>query len=98
MGTEAVSTESFLHKFVEEFPEPLSPEDPLPLTPMSGRIGVSEVRGESLDWAQRLLAARSVDGCACISVLQLLTYKRLDVPVQVPGGECSCTYRVKSIM
>ncbi|XP_048852613.1 protein phosphatase 1F isoform X1 [Brienomyrus brachyistius] len=58
MGTEAASTERFLREFVEEFPEPLSPEDPLPLTPMSSRIGVDEVRGESLDWAQRLLAAR----------------------------------------
>ncbi|KAI1901119.1 hypothetical protein AGOR_G00056920 [Albula goreensis] len=59
MGAEGVETRRFLDEFVKEFPEPLGPEDPLPLSPLSGKVSPEEVRGESLDLALRLLAARN---------------------------------------
>lgn len=59
MGAEAADARRFLDEFVKEFPEPLGPDDPLPLSPLSGRLSPDEVRGESLDLALRLLAARN---------------------------------------
>ncbi|KAL0979862.1 hypothetical protein UPYG_G00190780 [Umbra pygmaea] len=48
----------FLGRYLEELPAPLGPEDPLPLTPLSRKVSLEELRGESLDLGQRLLTAR----------------------------------------
>ncbi|KAJ8379853.1 hypothetical protein SKAU_G00006310 [Synaphobranchus kaupii] len=59
MGAEATDARRFLDEFVKEFPEPLGVDDSLPLSPLSGKVSPDEIRGESLDLALRLLAARN---------------------------------------
>lgn len=49
---------SFLGKFVEEFPGTLEQGSPLPISPLSRRVSVEELHGESLELGLRLLAAR----------------------------------------
>ncbi|XP_071371452.1 protein phosphatase 1F [Centroberyx affinis] len=58
---------SFLGKFVEEFPAALEQGSPLPVNPLSRRVSLEELRGESLELGQRLLAAR--DAPAGLSAL-----------------------------
>ncbi|KAM4607275.1 protein phosphatase 1F [Polymixia lowei] len=51
---------SFLGRFVEEFPDALGPDDPLPLIPLSrSKVSLDDLRGESLELGLRLLAARN---------------------------------------
>lgn len=50
----------FLKSFLEEFPNPLGPEDPLPVSPLSRKVSLQEVKGESLDLGLRLLSDRFV--------------------------------------
>ncbi|XP_036383856.1 protein phosphatase 1F [Megalops cyprinoides] len=59
MGVEGAEAQRFLDEFVKEFPDPLGPDDPLPVSPLSSRLSQDEIRGESLDLAGRLLAARN---------------------------------------
>uniref|UniRef100_A0A8C2BZS0 Protein phosphatase, Mg2+/Mn2+ dependent, 1F n=1 Tax=Cyprinus carpio TaxID=7962 RepID=A0A8C2BZS0_CYPCA len=49
----------FLERFLEEFLNPLGTEDPLPVTPLSRKVTMQEVKGESLDLGLRLLSARN---------------------------------------
>ncbi|XP_016428229.1 protein phosphatase 1F-like [Sinocyclocheilus rhinocerous] len=49
----------FLKRFLEDFPNPLGTEDPLPISPLSRKVSMQEVKGESLDLGLRLLSARS---------------------------------------
>uniref|UniRef100_A0A8C1SMA7 Protein phosphatase 1F n=1 Tax=Cyprinus carpio TaxID=7962 RepID=A0A8C1SMA7_CYPCA len=49
----------FLERFLEDFPNPLGTEEPLPVTPLSRRVSMQEVKGESLDLGLRLLSARN---------------------------------------
>lgn len=48
----------FLKRFVEEFPAALKEDSPLPVTCLSCRVSLEELHGESLEFGQRLLAAR----------------------------------------
>uniref|UniRef100_UPI0037E7076C protein phosphatase 1F n=1 Tax=Semicossyphus pulcher TaxID=241346 RepID=UPI0037E7076C len=48
----------FLRKFVEEFPAALEEGGPLPVNPLSCRVSVEELQGESLELGLRLLTAR----------------------------------------
>ncbi|KAJ8286201.1 hypothetical protein GJAV_G00035720 [Gymnothorax javanicus] len=59
MGAEAADARRCLEELAKEFPEPLGPDDPLPVSPLSSRVSLDEVPGESLDLALRLLAARN---------------------------------------
>uniref|UniRef100_W5M1W6 Protein phosphatase 1E n=1 Tax=Lepisosteus oculatus TaxID=7918 RepID=W5M1W6_LEPOC len=59
MGTEEQAARSFLDELVKEFPGPLGPEQPLPVSPLSGTVSQAEIRGECLDVALRLLRARN---------------------------------------
>ncbi|XP_066510279.1 protein phosphatase 1F-like [Hoplias malabaricus] len=59
MGTrEKDEAVKFLKSFVEEFVNPLGPEDALPLPPLSRKVTLQELTGESLELGQRLLCAR----------------------------------------
>ncbi|XP_036454555.1 protein phosphatase 1F [Colossoma macropomum] len=59
MGTrEQDEALKFLKSFVEEFGNPLGPDDPLPLAPLSRKVTLQEVTGESLELGLRLLSAR----------------------------------------
>ncbi|KAK2910999.1 hypothetical protein QQF64_026605 [Cirrhinus molitorella] len=49
----------FLERFLEDFPNPLGTEDPLPISPLSRKVTMQEVKGESLDLGLRLLSARN---------------------------------------
>lgn len=49
----------FLKSFLEEFPNTLGTDDPLPVSPLSRKVSVQEVKGESLDLGLRLLSARN---------------------------------------
>ncbi|XP_039658282.1 protein phosphatase 1F isoform X3 [Perca fluviatilis] len=48
----------FLGRFVEEFPAALEEGSPLPVRPMSRKVSLEELHGESLELGLRLLAAR----------------------------------------
>ena len=48
----------FLGRFVEEFPAALEEGSPLPVSPLSRRVSLEELHGESLELGLRLLAAR----------------------------------------
>ncbi|XP_042344186.1 protein phosphatase 1F [Plectropomus leopardus] len=48
----------FLGRFVEEFPAALLEGSPLPVSPLSRKVSVEELHGESLELGLRLLAAR----------------------------------------
>ncbi|XP_022615012.1 protein phosphatase 1F [Seriola dumerili] len=48
----------FLQRFVEEFPAALEEGSPLPVSPLSRRVSLEELHGESLELGLRLLAAR----------------------------------------
>ncbi|KAM9394488.1 protein phosphatase 1F [Pholidichthys leucotaenia] len=48
----------FLAKFVEEFPGALGEDTPLPVSPLSRRLTLEELQGESLELGLRLLSAR----------------------------------------
>ncbi|XP_028270876.1 protein phosphatase 1F [Parambassis ranga] len=48
----------FLDRFVEEFPAALGESSPLPVSPLSRRISLEELHGESLELGLRLLASR----------------------------------------
>ncbi|KAL7839909.1 hypothetical protein SRHO_G00265670 [Serrasalmus rhombeus] len=59
MGTrEQDEALKFLKSFVEEFGNPLCPDDSLPLAPLSRKVTLQEVTGESLELGLRLLSAR----------------------------------------
>ncbi|XP_029916545.1 protein phosphatase 1F [Myripristis murdjan] len=64
---EEEDAKSFLGKFVEEFPGTLEQGSPLPVSPLSRRVSVEELHGESLELGLRLLAAR--DAPAGLSAL-----------------------------
>ncbi|CAL9707686.1 unnamed protein product [Knipowitschia caucasica] len=49
---------SFLTQFTDEFPAALEQDTPLPTSPLSRKISVDELHGESLDLGLRLLSAR----------------------------------------
>ncbi|XP_068560119.1 protein phosphatase 1F [Cebidichthys violaceus] len=49
---------SFLGSFVEEFPAALEDGSPLPVSPLSRKVTLEELHGESLELGLRLLAAR----------------------------------------
>ncbi|KAM4576865.1 protein phosphatase 1F [Odontesthes bonariensis] len=49
----------FLGRFVEEFPAALEEGSPLPVSPLSCKVSLEELHGESLELGLRLLAARS---------------------------------------
>lgn len=49
---------SFLERFVEEFPAPLEEDVPLPVNPLSSKVSLEELQGESLEMGLRLLTAR----------------------------------------
>uniref|UniRef100_A0A8C1VJ29 Protein phosphatase, Mg2+/Mn2+ dependent, 1F n=1 Tax=Cyprinus carpio TaxID=7962 RepID=A0A8C1VJ29_CYPCA len=57
--TEQGDAGKFLERFLEEFLNPLGTEDPLPVTPLSRKVTMQEVKGESLDLGLRLLSARN---------------------------------------
>ncbi|XP_026177802.1 protein phosphatase 1F isoform X2 [Mastacembelus armatus] len=48
----------FLRRFVDEFPAPLEEGSPLPVSPLSCRVSLEELHGESLELGLRLLTAR----------------------------------------
>lgn len=73
----------FLKSFLEEFPNPLGTEDPLPVSPLSRKVSLQEVKGESLDLGLRLLSARFVMCIICISSRSRVSKLR-------PGGPLSC--------
>lgn len=50
----------FLSRFVEEFPAALEDDHPLPVNPLSRKVSLEELHGESLDLGLRLLSARYV--------------------------------------
>ncbi|XP_035986909.1 protein phosphatase 1F isoform X2 [Fundulus heteroclitus] len=50
----------FLKRFVEEFPAALKEDSPLSVSSLSRNVSLEELHGESLELAQRLLAARGV--------------------------------------
>ncbi|XP_067295567.1 protein phosphatase 1F [Pseudorasbora parva] len=49
----------FLKSFLEDFPNALATEDPLPVSPLNRKVSLQEVTGESLDLGLRLLSARN---------------------------------------
>lgn len=49
---------SFLQRFVEEFKAPLEEDAPLPLPPLSRKVSLEELQGESLQMGLKLLTAR----------------------------------------
>ncbi|XP_037536662.1 protein phosphatase 1F [Nematolebias whitei] len=49
----------FLSRFVEEFPAALEDDHPLPVNPLSRKVSLEELHGESLDLGLRLLSARA---------------------------------------
>lgn len=49
---------SFLERFVEEFPAPLEENAPLPVNPLSCKVSLEELQGESLEMGLKLLTAR----------------------------------------
>ncbi|XP_016409716.1 protein phosphatase 1F-like [Sinocyclocheilus rhinocerous] len=57
--TEQGDAGKFLERLLEEFLNPLGTEDPLPVTPLSRKVTMQEVKGESLDLGLRLLSARN---------------------------------------
>ncbi|KAK1792278.1 hypothetical protein P4O66_012227 [Electrophorus voltai] len=59
MGTNKQDeVQKFLKSFVEEFANPLGPDDHLPVAPLSRCLTPQEVTGESLDLGLKLLSAR----------------------------------------
>lgn len=48
----------FLEKLVEEFPAALEEGSALPVSPLSRKVSMEELHGESLELGLRLLAAR----------------------------------------
>ncbi|XP_018584246.1 protein phosphatase 1F isoform X2 [Scleropages formosus] len=58
MDAGAEDVRRFLRDFVEEFPKPPAPEEPLPCAPHSSQVSADEVHGEALEMAACLLAAR----------------------------------------
>ncbi|XP_040898981.1 LOW QUALITY PROTEIN: protein phosphatase 1F [Toxotes jaculatrix] len=49
---------SFLRRFTDEFPAPLEEGSPLPVSPLSRKVCLEELHGESLELGLRLLATR----------------------------------------
>nr|XP_033812766.1 protein phosphatase 1F [Geotrypetes seraphini] len=58
MSKEADEASRFLYLFLQEFPGPLDPEDPLPQTPQNSLLSQDEVLGEMSEVAVRLLQNR----------------------------------------
>lgn len=58
MEEEVAVARCFLESFVKEFPAPLEEDSPLPVSPLSRRVSLVELRGESLEMGQKLLGAR----------------------------------------
>ena len=50
--------QSFLGRFVDEFPAALEEDSPLPVSPLSRKVSLEELHGESLELGLRLLTAR----------------------------------------
>ncbi|KAI7812336.1 protein phosphatase 1F [Triplophysa rosa] len=57
--TDQGDAEKLLKRFLEEFPNPLGTEDPLPVSPLSRKVSLQEVKGKSLDVGLRLLSDRN---------------------------------------
>lgn len=70
MEEEAIS---FLERFVREFPAALEESSPLPISPLSRKVSLEELHGETLDLGLRLLASRS----APAGLSALLSYTAL---------------------
>lgn len=49
---------SFLARFVEEFPAPLEEDAALLVNPLSCKVSLEELQGESLEMGLRVLATR----------------------------------------
>lgn len=49
---------SFLGRFLEEFPAPLKEDAPLPVNPLSCKVSLEELQGESLEMGLKLLDTR----------------------------------------
>lgn len=58
MGDEEEEARKFLERFAEEFPATLEGDSPLPVSPLSRRVSLEELHGESLEVGLKLLAAR----------------------------------------
>lgn len=50
----------FLSRFVEDFPGALEEDHPLPVSPLSHKVSLEEIHGETLDFGLRLLSSRYV--------------------------------------
>lgn len=48
----------FLERFVEDFPALLEEDAPLPVNPLSCKVSLEELQGESLEMGLKLLTAR----------------------------------------
>lgn len=58
MGDEEEEARKFLESFAEEFPATLEEDRPLPVSPLSRRVSLEELHGETLEVGLKLLAAR----------------------------------------
>lgn len=60
-------------RFVEEFPATLDEGSPLPVSPLSRKVSLEELQGESLELGLRLLTARyEWEGEVCKMFLKYL--------------------------
>ncbi|XP_012671465.2 protein phosphatase 1F [Clupea harengus] len=79
--------QSFLEKFLKEFPEPFSPDNPPPVNPLSRKVSHEEIRGESLDLGLRLLAAREAPPSVSVALCQAAVSELMKsdlTPFQLP--------------
>ncbi|XP_069581117.1 protein phosphatase 1F isoform X2 [Brachyistius frenatus] len=71
---EEEEAQGFLRRLAEEFPAALEDGGPLPVGPLSRRVSLEELRGESLELGLRLLAARGAPaGLAALLCRTVLT-------------------------
>ncbi|XP_047448518.1 protein phosphatase 1F [Mugil cephalus] len=77
----------FLEKLVEEFPAALEEGGVLPVSPLSRKVSIEELHGESLELGLRLLSARGSPACLsallCQEAVSQLLQKDLS-PFQIP--------------
>ncbi|KAM4746485.1 protein phosphatase 1F [Anableps anableps] len=77
----------FLKRFVEEFPAALKEDSPLPVSPLSRKVSLEELHGESLELGQRLLAARGAPSGLSVLLCQTAVSQLLKddlLPFQCP--------------
>ncbi|KAJ8263720.1 hypothetical protein COCON_G00161770 [Conger conger] len=91
MCAEAVGARRFLDAFVKEFPEPLGPDDPLPVTPTGtgARVSLEELHGESLELGLQLLHARNAPAplSSALSHAALLELLKSDLTPYQPAPD-----------